>query len=149
MYTLFTGHLQIQNDDEWSCKIQYDFHHFQAETWIKIIWDFIFFNQSLIVNLESFPFVYAVVFLITFPDSALFYSPMSAQWIWAALCFTCTTAWTDRKSYQGRQMLTYSKKTSYCNFLVQQTIILPWYQAGRHQNCNKMCIFHKKAERAS
>lgn len=149
MFTLFTGHLQIQNDDERSCKTQYDFHHFKAESWIKIICDFILFNQSLIVNPEAFPFVYAVMFLITFPDSALFYSLMSAQWIWVVLCFTCTTAWTDRKSYQGRQMLTYSKKTSYCDFLVQQTIILKWYQFGQHQNCNKKCIFHKKDSRKS
>lgn len=132
-----------------AAKIQYDFHHVKAESWIKILCDFIFLNQSLIVNPEAFPFVYAVVFLINFPDSALFYSPVSAQWIWVVLYFTCTTAWTDRKSYQGRQMLTYSKKTSYCDFLVQQTIILPWYQFGQHQNCNKKCIFHKKDSRKS
>ena len=144
MYTLFTGHLQIQNDDEWSCKTQFDFHHLKSERRVKIICDFIFFNQSLIVNLEAFIFVYSVLFLITFPPSALFYSPMSAQWAWGVLCFTCTTAWTDRKFYQGRQMLTYSQKTSDCDSLVQQTIILLWYQFGQQQNCNKKWIFHKK-----
>jgi len=54
-------------------------------------------------NLEAFLFIYSVLFLITLPPSALFYCPMSAQWGWGALCSTCTTAWTDRKFYQGRR----------------------------------------------
>lgn len=96
------------------------------------------------VNLDAFLLIYSVLLLITLPSSALFYCPMSAQWGWGALSSTCTTAWTYRKFYQGRQMLTYSEKTSYCNFLLRQTIILPWYQFEQHQNCNKKYIFHKK-----
>lgn len=144
LWNLFTGCLQIQNDDEWSCKTLFDLYQFKAESRVKIICDFIFLKQSLMVNLEAFLFIYSVLFLITLPPPALFYCPMSAQWGWGALCSTCTTAWTDRKFYQGRQMLTYSEKTSYCNFLVRQTIILPCYQFEQHQNCNKKCIFHKK-----